>query len=184
MHLRPLTLIGIVLSMVSGIALGITGYRSWLESRVESPQAQAFDEVLSQVHESYVDELDRDELVGNALRGMLHNLDDHSNYLDSTEYDDLQDEKTDGVPDRLDRVPDKGALDPFAARQVRVLHPGTEQIEKRARHGRADDGEREEGDRQDDQRDHHRGQIHEGRPQGQKHNQAQGSWWQRITESH
>jgi carboxyl-terminal processing protease len=92
MHLRPLTLIGIVISMVSGIGLGITSYHVWLEARGESPEAQAFDEVLNQLHASYVDELDRRELVGNALRGMLDNLDDHSNYLDSTDYGDLQDE--------------------------------------------------------------------------------------------
>ena len=31
MSLRPLTLFGIVLSMVTGIALGISGYHAWLQ---------------------------------------------------------------------------------------------------------------------------------------------------------
>jgi carboxyl-terminal processing protease len=92
MHLRPLTLIGIVLSIVSGIALGITGYHAWLESLEDSPEARAFDEVLNQVHESYVDEVDRDVLVRSALKGMLDDLDDHSNYLDATEFGTLQEE--------------------------------------------------------------------------------------------
>ena len=90
MQLRPITLIGIVLSMVSGIALGITGYHMWLDGRGETAEAQAFDEVLNQVQASYVDEVDRRALVSSALRGMLDDLDDHSNYLDERDYEDLQ----------------------------------------------------------------------------------------------
>ncbi len=92
MHLRPITLVGIVLSMVTGIALGISGYHKWLDFRGESPESQAFDEVLNQVHASYVNEVDRRTLVSSALRGMLDELDDHSNYLDARDYADLQDE--------------------------------------------------------------------------------------------
>ncbi|MGE0624215.1 MAG: S41 family peptidase [Pseudomonadales bacterium] len=95
MQLRPITLIGIVLSMVSGISLGITGYHVWLDLQGESPEAQAFDEVLNQVHASYVDEVDREKLVSSALKGMLDDLDGHSNYLDERDYEDLQAE-TDG----------------------------------------------------------------------------------------
>lgn len=90
MQLRPITLIGIVLSMVSGIGLGITGYHAWLDRRGDSEEARTFDEVLNQVHASYVDEVDRRALVSSALKGMLDDLDDHSNYLDPGEYDDLQ----------------------------------------------------------------------------------------------
>ncbi len=92
MHLRAITLIGIVLSMVTGIALGISGYHRWLDFRGETPESQAFDEVLNQVHASYVDEVDRSTLVSSALRGMLDELDDHSNYLDEGDYAHLQDE--------------------------------------------------------------------------------------------
>ncbi len=92
MQLRPITLVGIVMSMVTGIALGITGYHSWLDYRGESAESQTFEEVLNQVHASYVDEVDRRELVSSALRGMLDDLDDHSNYLDTRDYEDLQDE--------------------------------------------------------------------------------------------
>lgn len=92
MQLRPITLIGIVLSMVSGVALGITGYHKWLDYRGESAESQAFDEVLNQVHASYVSEVDRRDLVSSALRGMLDDLDGHSNYLDQGDYVDLQEE--------------------------------------------------------------------------------------------
>lgn len=95
MQLRPITLVGIVLSMVSGICLGITGYHVWLDMQDQSPEAQAFDEVLNQVHASYVDEVDRGALVSSALKGMLDDLDGHSNYLDEHDYQELQAE-TDG----------------------------------------------------------------------------------------
>ncbi len=95
MNLRPITLIGIVISMVTGIALGIVSYRSWLEEEHgEDDYSRAFREVLAQVHAQYVDEVDKHELVRNALKGMLEELDDHSLFLDSAEFHDLQAETT------------------------------------------------------------------------------------------
>jgi len=81
--------------MVSGISLGITGYHVWQDMQAESPEVQEFDEVLNQVHASYVDEIDREKLVSSALKGMLDDLDGHSNYLDEHDYQELQAE-TDG----------------------------------------------------------------------------------------
>lgn len=94
MNLRPVTLIGIVMSMVTGVALGIIGYRSWLEPSGGSTHARAFDEVLNHVHANYVDTLDKETLVTSALKGMLQNLDDHSLFLDERGYRDLQAETT------------------------------------------------------------------------------------------
>jgi carboxyl-terminal processing protease len=94
MNLRPVTLIGIVISMVTGVALGILGYRSWLEPASDHVHARAFDEVLSHVHANYVDVVDKDELVISALKGMLQRLDDHSLFLDRRDYRDLQAETT------------------------------------------------------------------------------------------
>ncbi len=93
MTLRPITLIGIVISMVTGIALGIIGYRNWLYQE-EQPYTREFQEVLHQVHENYVQEVGKDELVLNALKGMLQNLDDHSSFLDTRDFNDLQAETT------------------------------------------------------------------------------------------
>lgn len=90
MALRPLTLLGIVISMVTGIALGISGYHNWLDERGTSLEALTFEEVLNQVRVSYVDEVDTQDLVNGALRGMLDNLDAHSNYLDPDDYSNLQ----------------------------------------------------------------------------------------------
>lgn len=90
MTLRPITLIGIVISMVTGIALGITGYHNWLEDRGKNPELLSFEEVLNQVQASYVDEVDKRELISGALRGMLDTLDAHSNYLDVDDYNTLR----------------------------------------------------------------------------------------------
>lgn len=92
MTLRPITLFGIIISMVTGISLGIIGYRSWLWERSEFVHALAFDAVLNQVYDNYVDQLDKNTLVTQALQGMLRNLDDHSLFLDASDYHDLQSE--------------------------------------------------------------------------------------------
>lgn len=90
MNLRPITLVGIAISMVLGIGVGIGAYRAWLEPDVNGRHGQAFDEVLRQVHEGYVDEVAKEKLLENALKGMLHGLDEHSDYLDHLSYEDLQ----------------------------------------------------------------------------------------------
>lgn len=94
MNLRPLTLIGIVISMVTGVALGIMAHRTWLEDGRRGDEVRAFDDVLDRVQASYVDDVDRSELIANALRGMLEKLDGHSLYLDSSAYHDLQADTT------------------------------------------------------------------------------------------
>lgn len=94
MTLRPITLIGIVISMVTGIAMGISGYRTWVVADSESRYAHTFDEVLSQVYDSYVAKVDKQDLVDSALKGMLHHLDNHSDFLTSNDYHDLQAETT------------------------------------------------------------------------------------------
>jgi len=94
MSLRPITLFGIVLSMVTGIALGISGYHAWLKPSGPSADARDFGEVLSQVRESYVSEIDERELVRGALKGMLSELDPHSRYVDGGDLDELEADTT------------------------------------------------------------------------------------------
>jgi carboxyl-terminal processing protease len=91
---RFLIQIGIIASMVSGVGLGVIGYRAWFHEPEESDYAQVFDRILSEVHQNYVDEVPKERLVHNALRGMLRNLDNHSVYLDHSDWDNLQSETT------------------------------------------------------------------------------------------
>jgi carboxyl-terminal processing protease len=94
MQLRPLILLGITASMVSGVALGVLGYRAWLAPPPTSDTAKMFDRVLTEVQESYVEEIPRETLVSNALRGMLHDLDRHSVFLEAKDWDTLKSETT------------------------------------------------------------------------------------------
>jgi len=90
----PIVLIGIIASMVSGVGLGVVAYRTWLVDESSGYHGRAFEQILEEVHKSYVEEVSKDQLMMNALRGMLNQLDTHSRYLDLNAYDDLQSETT------------------------------------------------------------------------------------------
>ena len=90
MSLRPITLLGIVISMVTGIAFGITGYHAWQSSDLDSADIHALQQAVAQIQLNYVDDIPKQQLVNDALRGMLDGLDNHSNFLDASAFDDLQ----------------------------------------------------------------------------------------------
>lgn len=50
-----------------------------------------FADVFKQIRQSYVEEVDDETLLHNAIRGMLDGLDPHSSYLDQQSFADLQD---------------------------------------------------------------------------------------------
>ena len=81
MTLRPIVLFGIVISMVTGVAVGIIVYDYVLEKDV--PHGRVFDQVLDHVRTNYVDEIPEQDLVDSALKGMIEGLDKHSNFLNS-----------------------------------------------------------------------------------------------------
>lgn len=53
-------------------------------------QLGLFGDVFSRVREQYVEEVADEDLVENAIQGMLSALDPHSSYLDDDDYDDMQ----------------------------------------------------------------------------------------------
>ena len=75
--------------------LGATGHD--VLAQREQPQAdlpledlRLFTEVFARIKRDYVEEVDDQTLLENAVRGMLSGLDPHSSYLDPEEYQDLQ----------------------------------------------------------------------------------------------
>lgn len=94
MTLRPITLLGIVISMVTGIALGIVVSDHVLEKDEHNKHRRVFDQVLNHVRTNYVNEVAEQDLVDNALKGMIEGLDTHSNFLNSNDYGQLQAETT------------------------------------------------------------------------------------------
>ena len=53
-------------------------------------QARLFAEVLERVKRDYVEPIDDAELLESAIRGMVGDLDAHSQYLDASEYRDIR----------------------------------------------------------------------------------------------
>lgn len=53
-------------------------------------QARLFAEVMERIKQDYVEPIDDRELVESAIRGMVSDLDAHSEYLDADEYQDIR----------------------------------------------------------------------------------------------
>ncbi|MCG8393006.1 MAG: S41 family peptidase [Pseudomonadales bacterium] len=53
-------------------------------------ELRAFAEVMERIRGAYIEDVDDRELLESAIRGMLNELDPHSNYLTPDQFDDLQ----------------------------------------------------------------------------------------------
>ncbi|MET0049929.1 MAG: PDZ domain-containing protein, partial [Candidatus Thiodiazotropha sp.] len=53
-------------------------------------ELRMFADIIGRIKANYVEPVDDQELLENAIRGMVSGLDPHSNYLDAEEYTDLQ----------------------------------------------------------------------------------------------
>jgi carboxyl-terminal processing protease len=51
---------------------------------------RTFNEILTLIHNNYVEEPDSDHLVESAIQGMLEGLDPHSSYIDAERYEKMQ----------------------------------------------------------------------------------------------
>jgi carboxyl-terminal processing protease len=91
------------LVLLGGATLGLTvslGSAVLAEHEPERAQAgaaglpseymQLLTQVLQRVRNEYVDEIDDEQLVESAIRGVLENLDTHSRYLDPAQYADIR----------------------------------------------------------------------------------------------
>ena len=63
-------------------------------SNLPLDEIRTFTEVFQKIKDDYVEEVDDKTLLENAIRGMLAGLDPHSNYLDNTAYQGLQEGTT------------------------------------------------------------------------------------------
>ncbi len=95
MSLKTRAILVVVIGMVMGLSLSIGG---GLLSRPDKPdadelaweQARLFAEVMARVKQEYIEPIDDNELLESAMRGMISNLDAHSQYLDADEYRDIR----------------------------------------------------------------------------------------------
>lgn len=89
MVLRPLTLVGIIISIVTGLCLGVAAHLYTRDYTPADPSS-TLSEALRQVSESYVTEVSEEELLQFAIDGMMNGLDEHSDYLDPSSFEHLQ----------------------------------------------------------------------------------------------
>ena len=87
MILRPLPLFSLLLSMITGILLGILVFQ-WYFSNHDSA-VRTFAAAFQQIDDNYVEDLDQQEMVSHAIGGMLAGLDEYSELLDQQSYEDL-----------------------------------------------------------------------------------------------
>ena len=81
------TVMGLSLSFSGGL---MTGHKGSDDIDAARRQAELIAEVLQLVQHDYVEELDENELLDNAIRGMVGDLDPHSQFLDATEYREIR----------------------------------------------------------------------------------------------
>ena len=96
MLLRPFTLLGLVVSMATGLVLGVGAFVLLLErGYLRGPsEVASLPAIVRHVRDSYVEPIPEETLVENAIRGIVSGLDNHSTFLDNGEFDDLKEETT------------------------------------------------------------------------------------------
>lgn len=83
--------IGTVMGLSLSIASGVLQQRATPDKEdLAWEQAQLFAEVMQRVKSDYVEPLDDAELMESAIRGMVQDLDAHSEFLDASEYRDIR----------------------------------------------------------------------------------------------
>ena len=95
MSLKTRAILVLVVGTVMGLSLSYGG--GLLASKRQSTgedlaleQARLFAEVMQRVKSDYVEPIDDSELMESAIRGMVSDLDPHSQYLDAEEYRDIR----------------------------------------------------------------------------------------------
>jgi len=87
--------LGVALGIAISLGHGVLAQRGPAQavskdSQLPLEQLRTFSEVFARVKGSYVEEIGDDELLENAVRGMLSGLDPHSAYLDADDFQKLQ----------------------------------------------------------------------------------------------
>ncbi|MDH3304031.1 MAG: S41 family peptidase [Gammaproteobacteria bacterium] len=95
MSLKVRAILVAVIGLVLGLSLSvggglIGGQRTLDKEELAWQQARLFAEVLERVKQDYVEPVDDAVLLESAIRGMVSDLDSHSQYLDAREYHDIR----------------------------------------------------------------------------------------------
>jgi carboxyl-terminal processing protease len=113
--LKVRAILVVVIGVVMGISLSVGGGlvgngKPQSKEQLAWDQARLFAEVLDRVKQDYVEPLDDAVLLESAIRGMVSDLDAHSQYLDAGEYRDIRISTTGsytGIGIEIDRTDDR-----------------------------------------------------------------------------
>ncbi|MBU1249378.1 MAG: peptidase S41, partial [Proteobacteria bacterium] len=84
----------VTVALLFGLTLS-GGLDSQAQSADHFETLKRFSQVLDIVESSYVDDITRTQLIEDAIKGMLEQLDPHSAYLSTDDFKDMQ-ERTSG----------------------------------------------------------------------------------------
>ena len=95
MLLKTRAILVVVVGTVMGLRLSLSGgliasHYDPEEDELALEQARLLAEVMQRVKHDYVEPIDDSELLESAIRGMVSDLDAHSQYLDADEYRDIR----------------------------------------------------------------------------------------------
>jgi len=86
------TLAGVIIGVTTSLSVNVFAFKQTATDNHGLPidELKKFSEVYARIKQDYVEEIDEQEVMSNAIRGMLNGLDPHSNYLDEQDFKDLQ----------------------------------------------------------------------------------------------
>ncbi len=100
MKLQPRILLAVIVSIVTGIILGVSLDLKMHSSRFsENPDEfhmdmDAFESIVKRIRESYVTPLDEEKMLRDAVKGVMRGLDKHSIYLGEKAWSELKNQST------------------------------------------------------------------------------------------
>ena len=95
MQPRVATQLAVIVSIVSGITLGVVAHRN-IDLMTSGPDADMddFAHLIETIRDDYVEPVDDNELFDNAMRGVMQGLDSHSAFLDEAQFAILTEQTT------------------------------------------------------------------------------------------
>ena len=82
--------IGAALGLTLSLETGVVAERNTAEDTLPWDEARLLAEVLERVKQEYVEPVDDSALIESAVRGMVTDLDPHSQFLDINEYEEIR----------------------------------------------------------------------------------------------
>jgi len=83
-------LVAVVLALLVGCLIGYSFDNRAIAQGEPYDELKVFTEVLAHIQNKYVEEVDPEELIDGAIRGMMDTLDPHSSYMKRRSYEELK----------------------------------------------------------------------------------------------